>query len=139
MAPVVERRLFAVPEPAARSDGLVRSRDGQRDRHASDLDAANETDRQLITVLGLSSRGVAQQRFASYTAVTEQIWADDPPEVCAAAHRLQMVGYTREAILDRLAETWHTTAAQSSDGYAAAQHADGYAAALARLAGPRPR
>jgi hypothetical protein len=139
MIPVVERRLFAVPEPAARAEGLVRARSGQRDRQASDLDAADEIDRQLITVLSLSSRGVAQQRFASYTAVTEQIWANDPPEVCAAAYRLQVAGYTREAILDRLAEAWRTTAAQSSDGHAAAQQADGYAAALARLAGPRLR
>jgi hypothetical protein len=130
LVPVLARRIFAVPRPATRGDGLVQTRGGQRDRQAGDLDAADEIDRQLITVLGVSSRGVAQQRFASYAAVTEQMWVNDPPDVWAAAERMRAAGFTREAILDRLAETWSREAAQD---------ADGYAAALARLARPPSR
>lgn len=126
---VIERRTFAVPEPADRGDGLVQAR-GNRGRHAGELDAADETDRQLITVLGLSRRGLPQDRFTPYTAVTEQIWANDPPHVWAAAQRMSAAGHTRDAILDRLARTWNNTATQN---------ADGYAAALARLTPPRSR
>lgn len=75
-------------------------------------------------------RGLPQDRFAWYTAVTEQIWTNDPPQVWATAQRMQAAGSPRDAILDRLAQIWHTTGTQN---------ADGYAAALSRLAPPRSR
>jgi hypothetical protein len=130
IVPILKRRTFAVARPEERNDGLVQARDGSHSRHASELDAADETDRRLITVLGLSARGLPRDRFDSYTAVTEQIWADNPPEVWAAAQRMWAAGQTRDAILGRLAGTWNKTAAQN---------ADSYAAALARLAPPRSR
>jgi len=130
IVPILKRRTFAVARPGERNDGLVQARDGSHSRHASELDAADETDRRLITILGLSARGLPQDRFDSYTAVTEQIWSDNPPEVWAAAQRMWAAGHTRDAILDRLAGTWNKTAAQN---------ADSYAAALARLAPPRSR
>lgn len=129
IVPVLKRRTFAVAPPKERNDGLVQVRDRSHSRHASELDAADETDRKLITILGLSARGLPQDRFDSYTAVTEQIWADDPPEVWAAAQRMWAAGHPRDAILDRLAETWNNTASRNG----------GYAAALARLAPPRSR
>lgn len=127
MFPVLERRTFAVPVPAERGDGIIQAQgSGKPSRRAGDLDAADEIDRQLITVLELSSRGLPRDRFASYTAVTEQIWAGSPPEVWDAVQRMRAAGRSRDAILDRLARTWDNAAAQ-----------DGYAAALARLAAPR--
>lgn len=126
IVPILMRRTFAVARPAERNDSLVQARDGSHSRHASELDAAEETDRRLITVLGLSARGLPQDRFDSYTAVTEQIWADDPPEAWAAAQRMWASGQTRVAILDQLAGTW-------------SQNVGSYAAALARLAPPRSR
>ncbi|HUY51527.1 MAG TPA: PIN domain-containing protein [Streptosporangiaceae bacterium] len=128
MFPIMMRRTFAIARPQERGDGLVQARDGKHARRADELDAADETDRKLITVLGLSGRGVPQDRFASYTAVAEQIWANDPPHVWAAAQRMWAAGHTRDTILDRLAGTWRNT---DSEG------ADAYAAALARLAPPR--
>lgn len=74
MFPVLHRRIFAVPRPGDRGDGMVQPRDGKRGRQADELDAADETDRKLITALGLSGRGLPQNRFTPYTAVTEQIW-----------------------------------------------------------------
>ena len=127
--PVLKRRTFAVAPPGERNDGLVQARDGTRSRRASELDAAGETDRKLITVLEQRARGLPQDRFDSYTAVTEQIWADDPPEVWAAAQRMWAAGYPRDTILDRLAGTWSNPASRNG----------GYAAALARLASPRSR
>jgi hypothetical protein len=126
IVPILKRRTFAVARPEERNDGLVDARDGSHSRHAIELDAADETDRRLITILSLSARGLPQDRFDSYTAVTEQIWADNPPEVWAVAQRMWASGQTRDAILDRLAGTWN-------------QNADSYAAALARLAPPRSR
>jgi hypothetical protein len=130
LVPIMKRRTFAIARPEERNAGLVQARDGSPSRHASELDAADEADRKLITILGLTARGLPQDRFDSYTAVTEQIWADNPPEVWAAAQRMLDSGQTRDTILDRLAGTWNKTAAQN---------AGSYAAALARLAPPRPR
>ena len=63
IVPVLKRRTFAVTPPEERNDGLVQARDGSRSRPAGELDAADETDRKLITILGLSARGLPQDRF----------------------------------------------------------------------------
>jgi hypothetical protein len=130
MFKILERRTFAVPRPGSRGDGVVEARGNGRERNVDELDAADETDRTLITLLGVSERGLPQHRFASHTAVTRQLWADDPPEVWAAAQRMLAAGQSREAVLDRLAKTWDDSAAGQ---------AGRYNAALARLAPPRLR
>jgi hypothetical protein len=103
---IIERRTFAVPEPGSRGDGLAETHPGVPARPAGELDAASEPDRALITIIGLGERGLPQQRFAPYLAVTEQMWADHPPEVWAAAQRMREAGLSRDAILDRLARTF---------------------------------
>lgn len=97
---------------------------GNPERHVDALDPADENDRRLITLAGLRQRGLPQHRLDSHTAVIEQLWADDPPDAWAAARRMRAAGHTREAILDRLAETWKNSA----------RDADRYAVALGRLA-----
>jgi hypothetical protein len=79
MFPVIERRTFAVPEPGKRADGTAGAAAGGHARHADELDAADERDRKLITLLGLSARGLPQQSFAPYLAVAEQLWTGEPP------------------------------------------------------------
>jgi hypothetical protein len=124
---VIERRTFAVPEPGRRGDGLAEASSGGPARHADELDAATEPDRALVTLIGLSQRGLPRHRFSPYLAVTEQLWANQPSEAWAAAQRMRAAGLSREAILDRLARTWE--AADGADQAA-------YIAALARLAQP---
>ena len=128
MFAIIERRTFAIPEPGSRGDGLAEANSGGPARHVNDLDAASETDRALITMIGLGERGVSQRRFDSYLAVAEQIWADRPPEVWTAVQRMRAAGLSRVTILDRLARTWGTVGDEN--------HA-GYPTALARQAGPR--
>jgi hypothetical protein len=126
---VMERRTFAVPKPGSRGDDTVRAPGGNPARHVDALDPADENDRRLITLAGLRERGLPQQRLASHTAVIEQLWADDPAGAWAAARRMLAAGHTREAILDRLAETWKNSA----------QDGDRYATALGRLSAQRSR
>jgi hypothetical protein len=102
---VVQRRTFAVPEPAARSEGIIEGTSGPA-RHASELDAADERDRTMITLNYLNGRGLQQQRFAPYLTVTDQLWTGEPAEVWAAAQRMRAAGLSRDAILDRLARVW---------------------------------
>ena len=102
---VIERRVFAVPLPAGRVDGLAEESDGSR-REASELDAAVSGDRTLITVMEASARGVPQQRFPSFVTVAQQLWDGDPLEVWQAARRLRDAGRSRDWVLDRLARTW---------------------------------
>jgi hypothetical protein len=128
MFAIIERRTFAIPEPGSRGDGLAEADSGGPARHVDDLDAASETDRALITMIGLSERGVSRRRFDSYLAVAEQIWSDSPLEVWAAAQRMRAAGLSRVTILDRLARTWETAGGED--------HA-GYLTGLARQAGPR--
>ena len=75
MNAVIERRVFAVPLPIERVDGLA-EQSGSR-REASELDAAVQSDRTLITVLEASARGVPQQRFPSFVTVVLQLWDGD--------------------------------------------------------------
>jgi hypothetical protein len=103
LIPVIQRREFAVPEPGDRADGMAKSESRKAMRHVSELDAADALDRALITMNDLNARGVPQQRWDSYVAVVEQLWADDPPEVWATGRRMLAAGKSREAILDRLA------------------------------------
>ena len=102
---VIERRVFAVPLPIERVDGLAEQSDGSR-REATELDAAVQSDRTLITVMEASARGVPQQRFPSFVTVVLQLWDGDPPEVWEAARRLRDAGRSRDRVLDRLARTW---------------------------------
>jgi hypothetical protein len=102
---VIERRVFAVPLPVERVDGLAEESDGSR-REPSELDAAVQSDRTLITVMEASARGVSQQRFPSFVTVVQQLWDSDPPEVWEAAWRLRDAGRSRDWVLDRLARTW---------------------------------
>ena len=102
---VVQRRVFAVPLPAERVDGLAEESDGSR-REASELDAAIQSDRTLITMMEASARGVPQQRFPSFVTVVQQLWDGDPPEVWEAARRLRDAGRSRDRVLDRLTRTW---------------------------------
>jgi hypothetical protein len=81
---VIERRVFAVPLPAERVDGLAEESDGSR-REASELDAAVSGDRTLITVMEASARGVPQQRFPSFVTVAQQLWDGDPLEGVAGS------------------------------------------------------
>jgi hypothetical protein len=101
---VIERRVFAVPLPAERVDGLAEESDGSR-REASELDAAVSGDRTLITVIEASARGVPQQRLPSFVTVVQQ-WDGDPLEVWQAARRLRDAGRSRDWVMDRLARTW---------------------------------
>ena len=102
---VIERRVFAAPLPIERVDGLAEESDGSR-REASELDAAVQSDRTLITVMEASARGVPQQRFPSFVTVAQQLWDGDPPGVWEAARRLRDAGRSRDWVLDRLARTW---------------------------------
>jgi hypothetical protein len=102
---VIERRVFAVPLPTERVDGLAEESDGSR-REASELDAAVSGDRTLITVMEASARGVPQQRFPSFVTVVQQLWDGDPLEVWQAARPLRDAGRSRGWVLDRLARTW---------------------------------
>jgi hypothetical protein len=106
MFDVIARRTFAVPQPGSRGDGTAETHDGGQARHADDLDAADERDRMLITLIGLSQRGLPQQRFAPYLAVTEQLWTGEPPEMWAAARRMLDAKIPRDKILDRLARDY---------------------------------
>ena len=115
---VIERRVFAVPLPIERVDGLAEQSDGSR-REASELDAAVQSDRTLITVMEASARGVPQQRFPSFVTVVLQLWDGDPPEVWEAARRLRDAGRSRDRVLDRLARTWDAHGADD-ERYAAA-------------------
>jgi hypothetical protein len=119
---VIERRIFAVPPPDERRDGLAET-DGGRGRAADELDAADEGDRALVTLLELSARGLSQHRFPPYLAVVRELWDNDPPEVWAAAQRMRAAGRSREAVLDRLARTWDVSGSDP----------DAYAAELGRL------
>jgi hypothetical protein len=101
--PVIERRTFAVPEPGQRADGTVAATADRRARSADELDAADERDRRLITLLGLSASGLPQQSFGAYLTVAEQLWAGEPAEAWAAGQRMRAGGLSRDAILDRLA------------------------------------
>jgi hypothetical protein len=92
---VSERRVFAVPLPAGRVDGLAEESDGSR-RKASELDAAVSGDRTLITVIEASARGVPQHRFPSFVTVALQLWDGDPLEVWQAARRLRDAGRSRD-------------------------------------------
>jgi hypothetical protein len=123
---VIDRRVFAVPVPADRPGGVSESLDSGRIRRGSELDAASPADRALITVHDASSRGVPAWLFDSYVAVAEQLWADNPPEVWAAAQRMQAADQPRHAILDRLARTFETAGGPDADPAA-------YAASLTRL------
>jgi len=105
MNAVIDRRVFAVPLPIERVDGLAEQSDGSR-REASELDAAVPSDRTLLTVMEASARGVPQQRFPSFVTVVQQLWDGDPPQVWEAAWRLRDAGRSRDRVLDRLARTW---------------------------------
>ena len=99
---VIERRVFALPLPVERVDGLAEESDGSRE--ASELDAAVQSDRTLITMMEASARGVPQQRFPSFVTVVQQLWDSDPPEVREAAWRLRDAGRSPDWVLDRLAD-----------------------------------
>ncbi len=67
---VIERRVFTVPLPIERVDGLAEESYGSR-REASELDAAVQSDRTPITMMEASARGVPQQRFPSFVTVVQ--------------------------------------------------------------------
>ena len=83
--------VTVVSLPVERVDGLAEESDGSR-REASELDAAVQSDRTLITVMEASARGVSQQRFPSFVTVVQQLWESDPPEVWEAARRRAVAG-----------------------------------------------
>lgn len=56
LAPVPERREFAVPVPSDRASGTVAGKPGRRARDVTTLDRADPVDRQLITVNDPSAR-----------------------------------------------------------------------------------
>jgi hypothetical protein len=99
---ITDRRVFAVPLPGHRGQGLAQGHD-DAPREADQLDAADPRDRALITLLGLSARGLPQQRFAPYLPVIEQLWAGEPAGPWTAAQRMRDAGLSRDKILDRLA------------------------------------
>jgi hypothetical protein len=70
----------ACRRPIERVDGLAEQGDGSR-REASELDAAVQSDRTLITMMEASARGVPQQRFPSFVTVVLHLWDGDPLEV----------------------------------------------------------
>jgi len=115
---VIDRRTFAVPAPENRTAGLAQASAGSG-RPAEELDAADETDRELIAVLEASARMVPQQRFPAYLAVTRQLWDDDPSGVWEAAQRMRAAGRSRDAVLDKLARAWERAGADD-ERYAAA-------------------
>jgi len=115
--PVIERRTFAVPEPGQRADGTVAATADRRARSADELDAADERDRRLITLLGLSARGLPQQSFGAYLTVAEQLWTGEPAEAWAAAQRMHASGLSRDAILDRLARACTQTEGKDPAAY----------------------
>jgi hypothetical protein len=106
LMPLLERREFAVPLPVNRANGVVQGKSRRVTRHASEFDAASVSDRALITVNDLNGRGVPQDRFDSYVAVVEQLWADDPPELWMTAKRMLAAGRPRRAVLDQLARNY---------------------------------
>lgn len=103
LAPVLERREFAVPVPSDRASGTVAGKPGRRVRDVTTLDPADPVDRQLITVNDLSARMISQHGFGNYVTVVEQLWADDA-ELWSTAKRMLDAGLSREAVLDRLAQ-----------------------------------
>jgi hypothetical protein len=103
LAPVLERREFAVPVPSDRAGGTVAGKPGRRARDVTTLDPADPVDRQLITVNDLSARMISQHSFGNYVTVVEQLWAGNPAELWPAAKRMLDAGLSREAVLDRLA------------------------------------
>jgi hypothetical protein len=107
-----------VPAPENRTAGLAQASAGSG-RPAEELDAADETDRELIAVLEASARMVPQQRFPAYLAVTRQLWDDDPSGVWEAAQRMRAAGRSRDAVLDKLARAWERAGADD-ERYAAA-------------------
>jgi hypothetical protein len=125
MFPAIERRTFAVPEPAERPGLFSDSRDGQF-RPYNGLDAAAPADRERIARADALRSGVPPRLSNCYVAVVEQLWADDPAEAWAAAQRMQAAGQLRHKILGRLAR-----ALEQAGGPDAGPEA--YAASLARL------
>jgi hypothetical protein len=103
LAPVLERREFAIPVPEDRASGTVAGRTGRRVRDVSTLDPADPVDRQLITINDLSARMISQHSFDSYVTVVEQLWAGEPAELWSTASRMLDAGRSREAVKDRLA------------------------------------
>lgn len=102
LAPVLERREFAIPVPSDRASGTMAGRPGRPVRDVTTLDPADPVDRRLITVNDLSARMISQHSFGSYVTVVEQLWSGDPAELWSTASRMLDAGMSREAVLDRL-------------------------------------
>jgi hypothetical protein len=143
MFAVLERRMFAVPLPGRRGDGLVElpvAANGLRagSTHVDDLMAARAEHRSLITAIEQSRYGVSATAFPSLVGVVNQLWDDDPPQVWAAAQRLTRSGLPRRRVIEQLGRVWarqgpgdhrELEAGRPDDGSASER----YLSALARL------
>jgi len=147
MQQIVSRRGFAVPLPGRRGGGLIELPApanglpaGQT--HVDALDPADAHHRDVITAIGQSARGTDARRMPAYTAVVEQLWHDQPPELWQAVRRLQAAGLPRQQILDRLAQAWQHHGSDASPGQAPgstdAGSTDSYVTALQTLGRVRP-
>lgn len=141
MQQILHRRTFAVPLPGSRGDGVVDLPEPANGlpaghTHVDDLDAANPRHRELITAIGQTANGAAAHRIFAHTAIVEQLWTDQPPEVWQAAQRLSAAGLPRQRVLERLAKAWQHHDRQTGDEPAprpTARPPDGYTTALQTL------
>jgi len=137
---VLDRRLFAVPFPGKRGDGLVHLEAPSNGLSAGstqvdDLDAARAAHRELITAIGLSTRGVRREEFPARVGVVQQLWDDEPGEVWAAAQRLTAGGLPRHRVIEALGRLWQRHGPADGGGLESGQvlpgaQGDAYLAAL---------
>ena len=102
---VIERRVFAVPLPIERVDGLAEQSDGSW-REATELDAAVQSDPDPDHGDGGERARGAAAAVPVLRHRRAELWDGDPPEVWEAARRLRDAGRSRDRVLDRLARTW---------------------------------
>jgi hypothetical protein len=141
MQQILHRRTFAVPLPGSRGDGVVDLPEPANGlpaghTHVDDLDAADPAHRQLINAISQAANGATAHRIFAYTAVVEQLWTDQPPEVWQAAQRLSAAGLPRQRVLEQLASAWQRHDRPTGDEptpQPTLQPTDGYTIALQAL------
>ncbi|MCX4596496.1 hypothetical protein OG819_44685 [Streptomyces sp. NBC_01549] len=96
---VIDRRIFAVPEPGHR--WVPRDIDSDE---VDDLDPADEEERALIVQEEMRARKVPRRLHPVHEVLANQLWLDNPAQLWPAAQRLRDAGLSREQVLDRLAD-----------------------------------
>ena len=110
-----ERRAFAIPVRGGEYDGIDLSMLDSEDEDARriliqaehpEFGTALESDRREVHIGGTTVNPVLH--IAMHEIVTNQLWANEPPEMWETSERLLVAGYERHEVLHMLASVVST-------------------------------